>query len=219
MRKALVLTAMVLLFGVGSAHAGIGTLALWDNYGRQGNQQFTPGLGSVLVTAGNMVRGAGLIADSGLNSLNSKGWNGSANDYVQFGVRVASGYTARLNELFISTLSSGMGPGKMGVYTSLDGYTNPIHTILQSDSAFVNSVIDLSSLGPVTGSFTIRLMEIGDNRADGNGVTDPSGSFRIGQYAESGLVGQASAVPLPAAAWFMGSGLLGLAGVRRRTAK
>ena len=220
MRKALVLMAMVLVFGAGSAHAGIGTLALWDNYGRPGTQQFTPGLSSALVKADNMVRGAGLIADSGFHSFNSKGWNGnSANDYVQFGFTVAAGYTATLDEMFISTLSSGKGPGKMGVYTSLDGFANPIHTILQSDSAFINSVIDLSSLGPVTGSFTIRLMEIGNSGAGGYGASDGSGSFRIGQYSESGMIGETSAVPIPAAAWLMGSGLLGMAGFRRRIGK
>jgi hypothetical protein len=83
MKKVLVLMAMVLLFGAGSAQAGIGTLALWDNYGQPGNQAFTSGTSSAVVMAKSMIRGAGLIGDTGLNSFNSKGWNGSsADDYV-----------------------------------------------------------------------------------------------------------------------------------------
>lgn len=211
---------VAVLFLVGTASADI--VAGWDMYGQPGDQVFTSGYGSTETTAFNMVRGSGLAANSGDNSFNSKGWDGTnAEDYIEFGFSVLSGYSVTLEELWIGTRSSNTGPGTLGVYTSLDGYTNPIYEISQIGSDYSNSIIDLSSLGSVSGDFYVRLIEIGDTQADGSGATAGTGTFRVadyydGTYIDTHFEGTISPVPIPAAVWLLGSGLIGLVGVRRK---
>jgi len=215
-----ILTMVVMSAGTASASM---TLASWNMAGQPGDQEYTAGIDSDYATAENMDRGTGLTPYATYNSLSSVGWAGiDADDYVEFGFTLADGYKALLNELWIGTRSSGTGPGTIGVYTSLDDFTNPVFTITQPNSTYVNSVIDLSVLGTVTGSFYVRLIEIGNTQADGSGDTADTGTLRItdhydaGTYTDVQFTGDVSVVPLPAAAWLFGSGLVGLAGLRRR---
>jgi hypothetical protein len=222
MKKA-VMTVAMLALTAGSAQAAL--VASWDNNNRTGDQIFTEGGGSAHVTATSMTRSAGLAGNSEANSLSSRGFN-SAATYIEFGFNVDSGYQTKLNDLWIGTKSSATGAGSIGVFTSLDNYTKAIYTI-EGNTASVNSKIDLSSLGSVSGTFSIRLKPVA--AADGKfydatgheGIAADS-TFSVTNYfetpASTTIDGNTTATPLPAAVWLLGSGLLGLVGVRKKQA-
>jgi len=126
----------------------------------------------------------------------------------------------------MGTKSSNTGPGTIGLYYSTDNFaTSTLLTSLAENAAYVNSDIDLSGIGAITGTLTFRLVEIGTNSANG-GTTGSSGTFRVSSYYPSGtyianqitgtVAQDITPTPIPAAAWLLGSGVLGLAGIRRR---
>lgn len=225
MKKVMITAAAAMLFAAGTAQAAV--VAEWDTTGKTGSEVSVAGAGSAQVSAADLVRGSGVAASSAANNFGTTGWNGvNANDYIQFGMTVANGYQANLSELWISTRSSSTGPGTIGLYSSLDNYTNAIFTVAQPSAVYVNSKIDLSSLGAITGTVYFRVMEVGDTAPNGY-ATAGTGTFRVGDYYDGStflnimLQGETSSstpTPVPAAAWLLGSGLLGLVGLRRRQA-
>jgi hypothetical protein len=222
MKKIATLLFALMLFA-GNAYAE--TIASWDMYGLTGTETYVTGVGFAAADAYDMVRGDGLIGNTGSNSFNSKGWNGAnADDYIEFGFEVASGYEVTLSELWLGSKSSATGPGTIGVYTSLDNFTTAIYSIALDGSNYSNVIVDLSGLGTITGSFYLRLMEIGDTQADGDGATYSTGTFRITDYYSSGtytdvqFTGSTSAVPVPGAFLLFGSGMTLLGAIRRKLA-
>lgn len=212
-----------------SAYAYPGTselIAEWDTTGMAGTEASLAGTAMAShIGVGNLTRGAGLAGNTGANSMNTKGWNGTnSDDYLEFTLTVDSGFKATLGDLWIGTRSSSTGPGNMGFYSSIDNYASAFYTMAQ-DGVYKNEAIDLGFLGPITGSFSIRLYEYGDTAVNG-GITASTGTFRVTDYYEgsaynigiSGTVAPISAVPVPAAAWLLGSGLLGLIGLKRKRA-
>lgn len=212
-----------------SAYAYPGTselIAEWDTTGMAGTEASR--IGTTLashIDVGNLTRSTGLTGNTGSNSMNTKGWNGTnSDDYLEFNLTVESGFTATLGDLWIGTKSSSTGPGTMGFYTSKDSYASAFYTVIQDGVNYKNDTIDLSFLGPISGSFSIRLYEVGDTGANGAGATYSGGTFRVTDYYEgsaynigiSGTVAPVSAVPVPAAAWLLGSGLLSLIGLKRK---
>ena len=204
--------------------ANADTIGSWALFGEPGNQVFSPGVGSPNVTATNMVRGAGLTGNAGGNSFNSAGWTSEATDYMEFGLSIDPGYQVALDDLIIGTRASNTGPGFVGVYSSLDGFSSPITTLVQSGTNFLNSVIDLSSLGTVSGPFSIRLAQIGTTSANG-GSTSASGTFRITDYfdgtdfSDTQITGVTSAVPEPSTVLLLGLGGMSLFLLKRRRAR
>jgi hypothetical protein len=223
-RAALLLSIFVFALSVFLSSAQAATIAAWDMYGEPGDQLSTDGIDSLNVTAYDMVRGSGLTPYATNNAMSSIGWDGiNSDDYIEIGFSVLDGYEVTLDELWIGTRSSNTGPGTIGYYSSLDGYTNPFFTSPQTGS-YVNSIIDLSGLGSVTGDFYVRLFEIGDTQADGSGATSGAGTFRItdhyntGTYTDVQFTGTTSPVPVPGAVWLLGGGLIALLGIRRKNA-
>jgi hypothetical protein len=200
--------------------------AEWDTTGKAGNEASIQGTGYKCFTAGDLTRGAGLSGSSASNNFGSTGWSGTdAGDYYEFSLSVAAGFKAELDELWIATRSSGTGPGTIGLYSSLDNFSTAIYSITQGVANYVNSVIDLGINLDCGEAITFRLYEIGNTQADGSGDTVNTGTFRAGDYYDGttdtfyniGIKGECtSCVPVPAAAWLLGSGLLGLVGLKRK---
>jgi len=232
-RLTTMMVAGLLAMATTSAYAYPGSselVAEWNTSGMAGTEASLMGTGTAHISAVELTRGAGLAGNTGANSMNTKGWDATnSNDYLQFSLTVESGYTVTLGDLWIGTKSSGTGPGTMGFYSSADNYVNAFHTVIQDGTNYYNETIDLSFLGPVSGSFAIRLYEVGNTQADGSGDTSSTGTFRVTDYTDtsgssyiyhnigiSGSVAPVSSVPVPAAAWLLGTGFLGLIGLKRK---
>jgi len=233
--RALALAYVVLatLFGSGS-FVQAALIVDWDLTGNAGTEATEPANStSPNVTGVAITRGLGLTALNGAgNGFNSEGWEGAAvaaasTEYFEFGFTVAAGYSVDLSQLKIATRSSGTGPGTVGLYTSLDSYASPLATFTQGNATFLNSLVDLSSLAPVTGTFLVRLIEIGNIDANPPGATAAGGTYRIAEYQgtvggpfenvefSGTLIPPAAAVPLPAGVLVF-AGVAGFAGLARR---
>jgi hypothetical protein len=225
MKKVLMLVAAAMIFAAGTAQADIAmtdALASWNQQGQAGNQASTAGVGAAHITATSMTRVSGLSANAGVNSLNSATW--TSGGYVEFGFTVDQGYHANLGSLYFGSKVSTTGPTNLIVKTSADNFASAYSTIAMNNTItgtpYINNAIDLSSLAAIASEdqFIIRLY--------GTGASSASGTLRVGDYLSSGtyyfdtitgtVAADATPTPIPAAAWLLGSGLLGLMGIRRR---
>jgi hypothetical protein len=220
-KRRAILTVLAMLMATASYAT---TIASWDMLGEPGDQPFTSGVGSPNVTANDMARGTGLIPNAGNNSLNSRGWGSmSPDDYVEFGFSVSSGFFVSLDDLIIATRSSNTGPGTLGIFTSLDGFSIPVATLIQPGDGFLDSVIDLSALGPVMGTFSVRLLEIGNTQADAVGTTSDGGTFRVvdflgpAGFVDTQFTGTVQVpVPVPPTLYLLAPGLIAVVFRRKR---
>lgn len=220
-KKSFMLCAALLLV---AAQAQAVTIASWDLSGTPGDQATQPAASSAANVTGTAMTRTGVGPNPGANSFNSIDWSGTgAGKYLEFGFDVAPGYQVALTDLTIATRSSGTGPGTLGLYSSFDGYASPLATFVQPNTAFVNSIVNLTSLTGLTGSFRVRLIEIGNTQADGSGDTAATGTFRIAEYqtgpgtfADVAFTGTVTAVPEPSTVALAIAGGLGMLLVARR---
>lgn len=218
LKRVSALLAMTAALAAGQAIAV--TITQWDLQGKLGTEASDPaGPSAANITGNALTRGSGLTAATGANSMNSSGWNDlGAGDYYEFGFTVAAGYKVDLDKFYVGTRSSATGPRYLGVYTSLDGYTTPIVTFDQAPGGnFVNSVVDMSALTNVTGTFTARIKTTSTTTA-GGGSPSANGTARVTGYFVSGVfdrnmqfTGTVSAIPEPGSIVLLGLGGLGLA--------
>ena len=156
------------------------------------------------------------------HSFSSTAW--SVGDYYQFNVS-----TLGLSGLSISwdQTSSNTGPKDFALQYSTDGTTftnfraysvlangtpNPAWNGTTASAAYSFSS-DLSALSGLDNQTNLFFRLVDQDTAAANGGTVASGGTdRVDNVKISAL----SAVPLPAAVWLLGSGLLGLFGMRRR---
>lgn len=213
-------TAFIVVLAGAALAAQADVIAEWDLLGTPGDQASTTGTAAAHVSAIDLTRGAGLGVSAAGNSFSSVGWNNEAGDYMSFGFNVEAGYSVDLASLYIGTRSSGTGPGMLGLYYSGDGFSSALTTFTQSGTAFLNSIVNLSSLTGLMGSVEFRIYQIGTVSA-GGGVTGTSGTFRLTAYFENGqfsrnLGFEGTVSPAPAALSLLGLG--GLVASRRRRA-
>jgi endonuclease/exonuclease/phosphatase family metal-dependent hydrolase len=163
-----------------------GSLALWDFTGEPGNQEFTSGAGSSNISALNFTRGSALNANTGTNSINSSNWSLSENSYFSFGLEVEEGFAADLDNLIISSRSSGTGPGNLALRFSGDNFETDLASWSQSGTNFANQTIDLSGLGRLTGKVEFRIY-ITNTVSAGGGTVASGGTFRVNNSLKDGV--------------------------------
>lgn len=169
------------LAGVAQAQS----LSEWVLTGEPGNQPSTPASGAAPGVSGlDLVRGAGINPSSAANSFSGTAWHTlGADDYFSFGLLVDPGLEVVLDELWISTRSSNTGPGFLGLFHSGDGFAQSLHTFVQSGAANLSSVVDLGSLGPLSGLIEFRVRALDDTSA-GGGTVSAAGAFRFADHLE-----------------------------------
>lgn len=221
-------TALTLALLIAAAAVPAGaqtTIAEWNLTPLVGNEVSVAGSGYDHVSATVLSRGSGLSVNAGTGSFNSAGWSVDGTvDYVQFGFTVEDGYQVDLANLAMGSRSSNTGPGSIGVFTSMDGFTTSAYTLTQSGTSNLNSVIDLSSLDPIVGSFAVRLMLLNPTAANGGSI-GASGTFRVTDYfvdgvesSNLGFTGTVTAIPEPSTyAALAGLLTFGFAAWRRRS--
>jgi hypothetical protein len=213
----LFVTLAALAAVAGSASAAV-TVSQWDLLGAPGDQAFTLGSAAANVTANNLTRGTGLLANTGGNSLNSAGWTQQSTDFVSFGFNVAPGFSVDLDTLYIGSRSSNTGPGSLGLFYSGDGFSTNLFTLTQVGTTNSNNAINLASLPNLTGNVEFRLVQLG-NVAAGGGSTSAAGTFRVTAYFVAGQFDrnlQFTGTVIPAPASLALIGLAGLTAGRRR---
>ena len=97
-------------------------------------------------------------------------------------------------------------PGMFGVHTFFDWSTNIDIPVL--------AVLQVTAGNPMTGPATVASVDSDGDGAPGTAMA--TAPFKDQTPAFAGVMVPVAAVPVPAAVWLFGSGLLGLVGVARR---
>lgn len=196
----------------------------WDLTGMAGTETTRNANSAVVGITGNaLTEGATLIANSGLDSMNARGWNGEATDYFSFGFTVANGYSVDLASLVIGSKSSSSGPGNLGLYYSGDNFASVLYAFSETGTTSSNDIVNLGTLNHLTGAVEFRIAQIGTTAANG-GISSSAGTFRIAEYTNGAtttnlqLNGSVAAVPEAdtCAMMLAGLGLVGFMARRRR---
>ena len=164
---------------------------------------------------------SGLTPSAGANSINASGWN-TPGQYYSLGFTIQAGLSVTVDQIVLTSRSSGTGPGSINVQAAVDG--GPKVTVATITQAGTNYNDEFLSIAPVTATRSVVFYFTPANSTSaGGGTIGSAGTFRIGDYNPSGtptpftLNGgiTPTAVPEPAAASLMIIGL-GIAGVAGR---
>lgn len=160
-----------------------------------------------------------VVFADGVNTVSgSMSSNGDVRDYLTFTIPDGQQLVGILLQQYVD-LDVG-GPGNRGFYSINVGATSEIPSGANSDAFLGGAHLDPLPAG------TDLLELLTTDSLTGTGVTPPLGAgtytFLVQQTGPQ-LTGYSldfvvAPVPLPAAAWLLGSGLLGLAGLRGRRA-
>lgn len=154
----------------------------WNFTGEPGNQVSTAAdFAATGLLALDFARGAGINPASASNSISSNGWNAGDDRYFTFGFTIAPDKLVDLSTLQIGTRASGTGPRDMALLYSGDGFQNPVATFTQSNNAFDNFELDLSSLSNLSGTVEFRIVSTSNIAANGGSVAS-TGTFRVTNF-------------------------------------
>jgi len=175
------LTALIVA-ALAAAPVQAEVIAQYNFTGQPGNQASqavattAPG-----VTAGDIIRGPGLVPNAGATSINSNSWTLGGtianaitnNDYYSFTINFGS-TVFNLTTLDYNQQVSSTGPSTINLLTSIGGF---VDTAVVASFASTSGPIsvNLSSLTGVTGTVEFRLY--------GFGATNTAGTYRLGQPA------------------------------------
>lgn len=202
------------------------TLVVYNFSGAPGNQAAqapASGWPATNVIATNITRGAGVVAENGVDSINSLNWSmGSliSGDYYEVTISPAAGYKLSLDSLNFAERRSATGIRDFELRSSLDGYTTALITVNVPDNdSFRNHSLPLpSDFDSLETSVTFRLF--GYNAEAANGTwrlsnNTAGGGVPLG-FSILGEVSPVSAIPEPGSAVALGVLLTSAVGLHRR---
>lgn len=220
--------ALCATFAVAAPVQAASFTAVYTFDGSPGNQASEPvDANPVGAVFGPILRGPGLVPETGLNSINSSGWTTAAapdllNDFYEFTVTPAPGFLLDLTGLDYSFRRSGAGPLSFDVRHSADGFASALFSFTVGDTTIntrLSSSFVVPALTDLTSPVTFRIY--------GYGAEDTAGTFRLGlSTAEANPQGlpanlvvrgdlTAAQVPEPATAALLALGAVGTAAARR----
>ncbi len=128
---------------------------------------------------------SGVTAATGANSIASTGWNAAGANY-SFGFTVGAGMVATVNQITLTSRSSGTGPGFLNVIASTDGGKTfrTVATITQTSTNYNDEMLAISPVVS-SGSILFEIVAANSTSAAG-GTTAATGSFRVGDYNPTG---------------------------------
>jgi hypothetical protein len=213
-----------------SAHADIIAKWTFETSAPTTAGPFTPEVGS----------GSALGSHSGASTYSSPAGNGSARSFSSTNWLIGDYYQFQANTTGYDSIqvswdqtSSGTGPRNFKLAYSTNGttFTDFVNYSVLANGASPNAAWssgtavaaygfaqNLSSITALNNSSTVyfRLSDVGTVAA-GGGTVGSGGTDRVDNFTISGAV--VSAVPVPAAAWLLGSGIIALGGFAKRRAK
>jgi hypothetical protein len=134
-----------------------GTLASWTFTTEAGSQTMTPVYTKAAgITAGAVMRSAGLTAVSGTGSINSSNWPTSAQrdvtKYYTLNIAPPAGCTMTITAANVDALASGTGPVMAVVSTSADSYAQTA-----AASTTTASVVPVTGVANQSGMIELRV--------------------------------------------------------------
>lgn len=187
-----------------TVQAGIVT---FDLSSQPGNQSSTSPTVASNVFASSLVRGPGIVAASGVGSINASGFTTmpeiDLSDYFQFTVSAAEGYALNATQLAFGERRSASGVREFTVRTSLDAFQTfnfERNVSLPDDANLRNHLIDLEGISNFQGTVDIRIYGFASEAT--------SGTWRLVNHSEQGgivLNGSVTAVPEPSSLVLLGA--------------
>ena len=186
------------------------------------NPTLSASIADAAILADNFTAAGGLTAKRG-STYNWRGWDtGSnnfaqavtANDFFQWGFDI----TATLTTLELSTMDihldrSSSGPDNFEIQASINGGAGNFvlaHDFADTHSALDFLSVDLSMIPDLASGDSIVFTLAAFNSESLNGTFDIEGSHKVyGDITQT-------PVPVPAAIWLFGSGLIAFIGMRRK---
>lgn len=154
----------------------------------------------------SFTRSANLTASAAANSFASTGWNNAGAAY-SFGFMVGAGQVVTVDQIVLSTRSSGTGPGFLNVQASVDGGSLVTVGSITDGNAIYND--EFLSITPITATKSITFFIVAANTTSAaGGTTAGTGTFRVGDYNPAGTptpftlngtITSAATVPEPSA--------------------
>jgi hypothetical protein len=217
------LAAVCILSFACSAHAAV--ITTYDFTGAAGDQASTSASSVASgLTAGVLIRGPGVTAATGANSINSTAWSTGGldfNDYYGFTLTPGAGATLNVDSISFSERRSATGIKTISVRSSLDNFASDLFTTTVLDDTLTRrqSVTLGSAFDALTSAVTFRIYGYNAEAAGGSwrlGVSTTTGE-NTGNFPANLVVdGSITAVPEPGTLTLLGLGALSLLPLGRR---
>jgi hypothetical protein len=198
LRAALLLVSVLAL--PGSAARADFSLVQYEFQNQTGSETaLAPSLVAAGLSGLNFTESPVLTPSAGVNSMNSSGWN-LANANYSFGFTIQAGQAVTVDQIILTSRSSGTGPGFLNLEASVDGGAlRTVATITQTSTNFNDEFLAIT---PVTAMHSLTFFVVAANQTSAAGGTIGStGTFRMGDYNPSGtptpftIMGTISSLP------------------------